>query len=98
MSTQLRKVVAIIALVAMLGFIASLMAYLIDSTLLNSSIGLIVIFTFCIAIGLYILVVVDNKFGVQKREIEETLKKQQEEMEKNKNETDTKEIIDVIKE
>ena len=97
MSTKLRKVVAIIALVAMLVFIASLMAYLIDKTWLNSSIGLIVIFSFCVAIGLYILVVLDNKFGAQKKEVEEILKKQKEESEKEKSNKNIEEVIDVVK-
>ncbi len=97
MSTKLRKVVAIIALVAMLVFIASLMAYLIDKTWLNSSIGLIVIFSFCVAIGLYILVVLDNKFGAQKREVEEILKKQKEENEKEQTKENIEEVIDVVK-
>ena len=82
MNRMLRKTVAIIALIMMLAFIASLMAYLIDSTLLNSSIGLIVIFTFCIAIGLYLVIVLDNKFSSQKKEVEEILKKQEEENKK----------------
>ena len=97
MSTKLRKVVAIIALVAMLVFIASLMAYLIDKTWLNSSIGLIVIFSFCVAIGLYILVVLDNKFGAQKKAVEEILKKQKEENEKEQTKENIEEVIDVVK-
>lgn len=97
MSMKMRKIVAIVALVSMLVFIASLMAYLIDSTWLNSAIGLIVIFSFCIAIGLYILVVVDNKFSAQKKEIEDILKKQ-EETAKQTEKVESKDMIDIVKE
>jgi predicted Holliday junction resolvase-like endonuclease len=82
----------------MLLFIASLMAYLIDKTLFNSSIGLIVIVSFCLAIGLYLVIVLDNKFSSQKKEIEEILKKQEEESENAEpNSTATEqEKIDVV--
>lgn len=98
MNKTLRKILAIIALVMMLLFIASLMAYLIDKTLLNSSIGLIVIFTFCIAIGLYLVIVLDNKFNKQKKEIEEILKKQEEENNKKEPNPDAteQEKMDVV--
>ena len=65
MSEKLRKIIAITALVFMVAFFASFMVYLIDKTLLNNSIGLITILTGCLAVGLYLVIVFDNKYGKQ---------------------------------
>ncbi len=79
MNKTMRKIIAITALIFMLAFIAFLMMYLIDSTLLNGAIGFITIFAGCLAIGLYLVIVFDNKYGkeAQKKRMEEFLKEQE---------------------
>jgi uncharacterized membrane protein (DUF106 family) len=104
MNTKLRKFIAITALVFMVAFLASFMVYLIDKTLLNNSILLITILTGCIAIGLYLVIVFDNKYGkeAQKKRMEEFLKEQEEankkEQEENAKNLTEEEKLDIVKE
>ena len=80
MSPKLRKFVAILALVFMTVFLASAMAYLIDSTLLNGAINFLMIFSGAFAIVLYLVIVFDNKFGIEgtKKRMEQAMKEQEE--------------------
>ena len=105
MNTKLRKFIAITALVFMVAFLASFMVYLIDKTLLNNSILLITILTGCIAIGLYLVIVFDNKYGkeAQKKRMEEILKEQAEAEEKTASEGVAEDVpeevkLDIVKE
>ncbi len=104
MNTKLRKFIAITSLVFMVAFLASFMVYLIDKTLLNKSILLITILTGCIAIGLYLVIVFDNKYGkeAQKKRMEEFLKEQEEankeEQEENAKNLTEEEKLDIVKE
>ncbi len=84
MNKTLRKIIAIIALVMMLGFMASLMMHLIDKTLLNGAVGTMAIVTGCLALGLYLVIVFDNKKTAQKKRIEEELKKLEENPEEDR--------------
>jgi len=108
MNKTLRKIIAITALIFMLAFIAFLMMYLIDKNLLNGAVGLITIFAGCLAIGLYLVIVFDNKYGkeAQKKRMEEFLKEQEkaekeaeEEAKKaGESELSEEEKLDIVKE
>lgn len=105
MNTKVRKIIAILALIFMLAFLASFMTYLIDSTLLNGAIGLLTILTGCIAVGLYLSIVIDNRYGkeAQKKRMEEILKEQAEAEEKTASEGVAEDVpeevkLDIVKE
>ena len=105
MNTKVRKIIAILALIFMLAFLASFMTYLIDSTLLNGAVGLLTILTGCIAVGLYLSIVIDNRYGkeAQKKRMEEILKEQAEAEEKTASEGVAEDVpeevkLDIVKE
>lgn len=105
MSTKVRKIIAILALIFMVAFLASFMMYLIDKTLLNESVGLLTILTGCIAVGLYLSIVIDNKYGkaAQQKRMEEILKEQAEAEEKKAAEGGAEDVpeevkLDIVKE
>ena len=81
MNKNLRKIVAIIALVLMVGFIAFSMMYLINKNLLNGAVGPIALFCLGFTLALYFVIVFDNKFGEEamKKRAEEALKQLEEE-------------------
>ena len=80
MSPKLRKFVAITALVFMGIFMVSAMGYLIDKTLLNGAIEFLMIFTGALAFVLYLVIMFDNKYGIEgtKKRMEEAQKEQEE--------------------
>ena len=81
MNKTLRKIVAITALVLMVGFIAFSMMYLINKNLLNGAVGPIALFCLGFTLALYFVIVFDNKFGQEamKKRTEEALKQLEEE-------------------
>ncbi len=99
MNTKIRKIIAITALIFFIVFLVSFMMYLIDKTMLNGSVLYIVIVTGCIAIGLYLAIVIDNKYGkeAQNKRVEEFLKAQKEEEQKTSEEIATEEVAEEIK-
>lgn len=80
MSPKLRRFVAIVALVFMGIFMVSAMMYFIDKTLLNNSVEFLMIFSGAIAISLYLVILFDNKFGIEgtKKRMEQAQKEQEE--------------------
>ena len=80
MSPKLRRFVAIVALVFMGIFMVSAMMYFIDKTLLNNSVEFLMIFSGALAISLYLVILFDNKFGIEgtKKRMEQAQKEQEE--------------------
>ena len=56
MSKKLKRIIAIIALVFMAVFTVSLVAYLVDKTLLNGAIGFLTLFSGGIGIALFLVI------------------------------------------